>query len=246
MPIDATSDAPDDAGDTPLDDAAHRDVDIDTDAGARGVLYGILAQAFETPDETFHGALADGSLSRHVDAVLERTTLDVEVDSDALTTDDDFETLSARYNDIFAIGYSEYIDPTDGTLSLSEPAVPLYESAYRTGVSWNDVNLDLARAYAYFGVGINESYRDHHDHLRLQLEFAGYLARREATVDESAARARLDFLDRHLRILVEGVVERLRDEPGTGAYAVLADVLDAFTAADRDDLAERTEGGGST
>jgi len=98
------------------------------------------------------------------------------VEAPALATDDDYETLAARYNDLFELGYSEYTDRTDGSLDSSGPPVPLYESKYRPDQSWNDVNLDLARAYDHYGLEIDQDRRDNHDALRYELEFAGYLA----------------------------------------------------------------------
>jgi hypothetical protein len=72
----------------------------------------------------------------------------------------------------------------------------------------------------------------------------GYLCRREAAVDPDVAAARLDFHDRHLRVVAGGIADALADEPGTGLYGRLADFLDRFTAADVDDLADR-QGGAS-
>ncbi|MFB6155527.1 MAG: molecular chaperone TorD family protein [Haloferacaceae archaeon] len=217
------------------------DPDLDADAAARGALYALLASALTHPDETLHRELASGGFADRVASYCDRTP--VELPTDALVTDDDYDTLCARYNDVFVVGFSEYVDPTDGTKRETEPPVPLYETAYRPNASWNDVNLDLARAYDYYDVEVNQEDRDNHDHLRLELEFAGYLARREAAVDGGdAAAARLDFHDRHLRVLVEGVAERIDDEPGVGVYGDVVAALDAFTAADRADLAARIEG----
>ena len=210
------------------------------DAGARGGLYAMLARAFRPPDEALHHAFASGAFAEELAALIDRTRLDVTVPS--FETDDDPDLLSARYNDLFVIGYSEYVDRTDGTLDATEPPVPLHESAYRTDVSWNDINLDLARAYDYFGVEIPGDRREHHDHIRLLLEFAGYLARQEALGAEETALARLDFLDRHLRIAIEGIVDRVADEPGTNAYGALATACDRVSAADRAALAARLEG----
>lgn len=227
---------PPDRSDPPLDRE-----NLDPDAAARGTVYALLASVFEHPDRKLYDALAGGDLRDEFDALFARTPLDVS--TEGVGTEDDYDTLCARYNDLFVIGYSEYEDKTDGTLSTDEPPVPLYESAYRPEASWTDVNLDLARAYDYYGVRPSSSDREHHDYLGLQLEFAGYLARREAATDgEDAARARLDLLDRHLRILVEGVVERIDDEPNPGAYGRFAAFIDEFTVADRDELAERLEG----
>jgi DMSO reductase family type II enzyme chaperone len=224
---------------------------VDTEAGARGAVYALAARAFTEPDAELYATLADGSLDDEFAALVDRTDLDV--DAPDLTVDDDRDTLAARYNDLFVVGYSEVVDGTDGTVHSEGPPVSLYESAYRTEVSWNDVNLDLARAYEYFGVEVDQDERRHHDHVRLELEFAGYLCRVAAaapTVDdgvdvdegvdvEGARRARLDFHDRHLRVLVSGLQEALDDEPGTSIYGRLAGFLDDFSAADVDDLDAR-------
>jgi DMSO reductase family type II enzyme chaperone len=103
--------------------------DLDEGAAARGAVYATLAKAFEYPEESFHSAAADESLEADLRACLDRTGLDVAIPS--LTTDDDYETLAARYNDIFELGYSEYTDRTDGSLEAEGPPVPLYESKYR-------------------------------------------------------------------------------------------------------------------
>lgn len=214
--------------------------DVDEAAGTRGAVYALFARAADHPDEELHEAFADGTFSREVDALLGRSGLDVSAPE--FGTVDDYETVCARYNDLFVLGYSEYENPMDGTLNSTDPPVPLHESAYRTDVSWNDVNLDLARAYDYYDLAVDDSAREHHDHIRLQLEFAGYLARREAAVDGAdAAAARLDFLDRHLSILTQGVDERLREETGTGLYRPLFETLAAMVRADRDDLGARRE-----
>jgi DMSO reductase family type II enzyme chaperone len=216
--------------------------ELDPDAAARGTVYATLADAFEHPTEAFHEAAATGRLGTDLSRCLERTTLDVSVPD--LRTADDYETLAARYNDLFELGFGEYEDRTDGTLSSEGPPVPLYESKYRPDQSWNDVNLDLARAYDYYGLEVGGDGRDNHDALRYELEFAGYLARREAAVGSDAAAARLDFHDRHLGHAAAGIADRLEDEPGTDVYGALGTLLEAFVRADRNDLAARLEGDG--
>ncbi|QIO22629.1 molecular chaperone TorD family protein [Haloarcula sp. JP-L23] len=214
--------------------------DVDPDAAARGTVYRVLAAAFRYPDEAFHAAAAEGSLDADVRACIEQTPLDVTVPE--LATEDDYEMLAARYNDVFELGYSEYTDRTDGSLDAEGPPVPLYESKYRPDQSWNDVNLDLARAYRHYGLEIDQNERDNHDALAYELEFAGYLARREAAVGDDAATARLDFHDRHLGHAAAGVADRLAEEPGTDVYGALGELLEAFVRADRNDLADRLEG----
>lgn len=214
---------------------------IDSEAAAMAGLYAVLARAFEHPDDELHAAYADGRLQREVQAYVDRS--DVEIALPNLRSEDDYEDCCARYNDLFVIGFSEYQDRTDGSLDSDGPPVALYESAYRESASWNDVNLDLARAYDYFGLGVDESDRDNHDALGLQLEFAAYLCRREAAVSEDAGRARLDLLDRHLHVVSEGVADRLAGQPGTDIFGAFGELLRRVVAADRARLVERYDDG---
>jgi DMSO reductase family type II enzyme chaperone len=186
--------------------------EVESDAGARGAVYALLAAAFDQPDEELYRAIETGAFREELAALVDRTALDVAVPD--LTTEDDYEHLCARYNDLFVIGFSEVVDATDGTMRHEEPPVSLYESAHRPEVSWNDVNLDLARAYEYFGCQVDQEVRDNHDHLQLQLEFMGYLCRREAAVDPDVAAGSATDIVRGLR----------REEP---RVFVGADSLDA-------------------
>lgn len=213
---------------------------VERDAVARGVVYKTLATSFRYPSPDFHQAAADGSLAQEVERCLGLTSLDVSVPS--LTTDDEYETLAARYNDLFELGYSEYQDRTDGSIDASGPPVPLYESKYRSKASWNDVNLDLARAYEHYGLEIDQDSRDNHDAVAYELEFAGYLCRRSVAVGDGGDAARLDFHDRHLGHAAAGIADRLADEPGTDIYGSLGELLEQFVRADRNDLARRLEG----
>ncbi|WP_435101413.1 molecular chaperone TorD family protein [Halarchaeum sp. P4] len=216
--------------------------DLDMDAAARGELYRLLARAFEHPDEEFHADLQSGAFAEACRDLLARTSLDVSLPD--LSVTEDYEALAARYNDLFVVGFAEYEDRTDGTLASTGPPVPLYEIEYRSDTQWGDVNIDLARAYDYYGVSVDESERDNHDNLRLELSFAGYLARRAAlNPEEGAAGARLDFLDRHLGVLADGVADALDEEHDTDVYGALGSFLAAFVAADAADLGTRREQG---
>ncbi|MEF8757952.1 MAG: molecular chaperone TorD family protein [Halobacteriales archaeon] len=210
---------------------------LDDDATARSAAYGLLAELFEQPDERLYDALRKGSLAETLEELLETTDLEVSVPP--LETDDDHETLCARFNDCFTVG----VIPRDagegpGETPVATPAVPLYESEYRDE-HWRDIAIDLARAYDHFGVGVDESRRDHPDHLRIELEFAGYLSRLGAAGREDAVRARRDFLDRHLEPFAHALRGRLADEPGTGPYGGLGVLLDRVVSADLRDLEAR-------
>ena len=212
---------------------------LDDDATARSAAYGLLAELFEQPDERLYDGLRKGSLAETLAELLDTTALEVSVP--ALETDDDHGTLCARFNDCFTVG----VIPRDageapGETPAATPAVPLYESEYRDE-HWRDVAIDLVRAYDYFGVGVDESRRDHPDHLRIELEFAGYLARLAAAGREDAVRARRDFLDRHLEPFADALRDSLADEPATGPYGDLGVLLDRFVSADLADLKARTD-----
>lgn len=217
---------------------------LDVEPGARGSVYALAAATFTHPDDELYRSLADGSVEETFSELVDRTALDVRPPD--LSVEESHEKLSARYNDLFVVGYSEVIDKTDGTIDNHGPPVSLYESDYRPEVSWNDVNIDLARAYEYFGCQVDTDTRRNHDHFRLQLEFMGYLCRREAAVDPEVAAARLDFHDRHLRVITDGIAGALDAEPGTGIYGELTAFLERFTRADVADLDARLNGGGGS
>ena len=218
---------------------------------ARGAIYSLCSRVFTDPDDELYALLADGTVTEECRELLEHTTLSVEPPN--LTVSEDHETLSARFNDLFVIGYSEVVDKTDGTMNNQGPPVSLYESDYRTEVSWNEVNVDLARAYEFFGCEVDPEIRRNHDHLKLELEFMSYLCRREAAIDPGVAAARIDFHDRHLRVFADGLAATVDDEAGTGLFGRAADFLDRFTKADIEELATRDidepstrKGGGTT
>lgn len=191
---------------------------VDPAAAARGTIYGTLAGLFTEPDENLYAALTDGRLAANLDRLVERSGLGVAVPT--AVTSEDYELLCARFNDVFEVGYPD-------------PPVPLYESEYVDDATWDQINLDLARAYDYFGVEVDETEREHHDHLVVELEFAGYLARlAAATGDDAVRRARRDFLDRHLAAFVEAIAEATADEVETGVYEDLTRFADEVVRAD--------------
>jgi DMSO reductase family type II enzyme chaperone len=237
--------------------------EVDAAAAARGGVYALLASLFDEPNESLYDRLATGRVDDTCRRLLATTGL--AVDPVELTVAEERDRLCARFNSLFTVGHAGYADRTDGTLDAQGPPVPLYESSHRD-VPWRDLNVDLARAYDYFGLEVDTDRREHHDHLRYQLEFAGYLARRQAaartdvaapqtgnddagtgegtaTGPAALARARRDFLDRHLVPFADGVAERTADEPGTGLYGEAASLLDRFVRADREDLRDRFDGG---
>lgn len=193
---------------------------------AVGAVYTALARLFEEPTTERYEALADGSLQAQLGEYIEAAGLADGVTVPDLVPADDDELLAARFNDIFAVGYPE-------------PPVPLYESAYYDESYWERVNVDLARVYEYFGVSVDDAEREHHDHLVLELEFAGYLARLAAVEDRDDVRkARRDFLDRHLVEFATELRSAVDEEVETGIYDGLVAFLVEFVEADHQSLAD--------
>lgn len=190
---------------------------VDPGPLSTAMVYGLLVRLFDEPDEQLYEALVDGSLCAELAALCAES--DVDVDPPALETGDDAATLRARFNDIFEVG-------------VPKPPVPLYESSHREDATWNELNVDLARAYEHYGLEIDESNREDHDHLRIQLEFASYLARREAAGYDDAKLARRDFIDRHLSTFADHLSSAVDREPNTDVYAEITHFLDAFVNAD--------------
>lgn len=227
------SDAAPIRGGDPLEPA-----DVEQDPAARGVLYQTFARAFEHPTAELFETIAEGRFGAGIEDALADTRLDVTVPP--LATPADAQTLSTQYNRLFVLGHTVVTDRTDGSVENEGPAVSLYESGHRDDATWETINVDLARAYEHYGLSVNPDERDHHDNLRLQLEFAGYLARREALGDNAAAAARRDFLDRHLTVFASSLREAL-SEADDGVYAALATVLDRLVNADHADLTARLD-----
>lgn len=203
--------------------------DLDEAAVARAAVYERLAATVSEPDRPVYESFADDRFAADLRELVGESGLDIAVPT--METDGDFETTCARYNDLFHVGHSADSD--------TGAPVPPYESTYRDDASWNEVNVDLARAYDYFGLGVDTDSREHHDHVRLELDFAGYLCRREAAVGDGAARARLDFHDRHLAGFLEAMADRVAEQPSPGVYEPLLTFAAAFAAADRDELDRR-------
>ncbi|MDP6183793.1 MAG: molecular chaperone TorD family protein [Gammaproteobacteria bacterium] len=114
--------------------------------------------------------------------------------------------------------------------SAHQGACSLHEATYSTE-GQEVLYEELTRFYEFFGLK-----RDHRaelpDHLTVELEFMHYLSFREAHVaggeqaKESLVKAQRDFVDRHLRHLVTGVLETF---PGSsGHYRELLDDLSVF------------------
>lgn len=198
---------------------------VDERVAARGTVYGTIAGLFEEPEEDVFENLANGAMSDDLSLLVDQSGLEVEVPT--LVPSDDYDLLCARFNDIFEIGYPD-------------PPVPLYESEYRENGNWDETNMDLARVYDFFGVSVDDSQREHHDHLQLELEFVGYLGRLAATTEDIGVRkARLDFLDRHLVPFLQGIESAIQEETNTGIYTDLVVFGTKFAAKDLSELESR-------
>ncbi|MFB6266565.1 MAG: molecular chaperone TorD family protein [Halodesulfurarchaeum sp.] len=198
--------------------------------GAIGGIYGLLARRFEEPDRDGFEALRSARIEDELQSLVDRAGLAVTVPS--LVPESDYDLHCARFNDIFTVGYPE-------------PPVPLYESAYHDEGRWEEINVDLARAYSYFDVSIDQDRREHHDHLVVELEFVGYLARLAAVRDDDRVRrARRDLLERHLLPFARNLADAIDDEVETGIFDAQVRFLRAVVEADLERLEARLDADG--
>ena len=202
----------------------------DRSAAALGAVYQLVSRLFEEPDRETYRALASGEVATEMSTLLDAAGLAGERRVPPFRPEDEYDLLCARFNDLFAVGYPD-------------PPVPLYESAYCEDHRWEGINVDLARAYEHFGLEIDDSRREHHDHLVLELEFAGYLARLAALEGgESPRLARRDFLDRHLVPFAEDLADAIGGEVGTGMYDDVVGFLEELVRRDLTELESWSDG----
>jgi DMSO reductase family type II enzyme chaperone len=130
---------------------------------------------------------------------------------------------------------SEYLSSFD--LALAGPSLPcpLYESAYREEeTSSRDITEELLRFYDHFNVKLSDKEKDYPDHLAVELEFMGFLAKKEADAVEQGRdpaayrRAQLDFLERHLDRWVHRLAERVQERVREPFYRGVSSFLGEF------------------
>ncbi|MFB6153830.1 MAG: molecular chaperone TorD family protein, partial [Halodesulfurarchaeum sp.] len=87
--------------------------------------------------------------------------------------------------------------------------------------------------------------REHHDHLVVELEFVGYLARLAAVRDDDhVRRARRDLLERHLRPFARNLEDAIDDEVETGIFDAQVRFLRTVIEADLEQLEARLDADG--
>lgn len=106
---------------------------------------------------------------------------------------------------------SEYLEAFD--VGVSEGATSIHESAY-VDADTSSVFEELVRFYEHFGLRRSED-AELPDHLSVELEFMEFLVELEHRASlrgddvKSVRRAQRDFLDRHVSVLIDGIISNL-------------------------------------
>jgi len=114
------------------------------------------------------------------------------------------------------IGGSEYLEVFDP--SISDEAASLHEAAY-VAMDASALFEELVRFYEHFGLRRN-SEAELPDHLCVELEFMHFLCELEGHQDQgsdglaSIHNAQRDFLERHVKRLLDGIGQKLADRDG--------------------------------
>ncbi len=199
---------------------------------ARSKCYGVLASAWNVPDDEQFQRITDGSFAAQFAEMATELPFEFDTAIEPPPSDCSSEDFHAEYLSLFEVG-------TGG------PPCPLYGGVWlgnRMGVM-----EEVVRFYNYFGLKTSGERRIPPDHLSTELEFLLYLSYREAaaplpTLAVPYNRAQLDFLDRHPGRWFPKLKERLEELEASAFFTGLVDATARFLAADREHL---TEGAGA-
>ncbi|MCC6610338.1 MAG: molecular chaperone TorD family protein [Burkholderiales bacterium] len=132
---------------------------------------------------------------------------------------------------------------------------PPYEAEYDQANLFQQTQTlaDIAGFYRAFGLETAPALHERADHIGIELEFMQFLCLKEAhaagrgETPERVAHCRTSqakFLERHLGVWACAFARRLRGVAGEGLYAALAQLLEAFLAAETAQLGVRPAAGG--
>jgi len=120
--------------------------------------------------------------------------------------------------------------------------VPPYETEYGEDEIFQKPQemSDIAGFMSAFGLKLDPGARERFDHIACELEFAAFLARKEAHAVETGDEAMLGetrkamrlFLKDHLGRFVPSFADRMRREVPLGFYGALADLCQALVESD--------------
>jgi len=189
------------------------------DALARAVLWRFLSLGFASPSVELRRALTSGAERRSLDAALERVGLppfrhDGEID------------LEGPFGELFGHTLRGKVCP--------------YETEYGSAQVFQQAQelADLQGWYAAFGLERRPDVRERADHIGVESEFIGFLARKEAYTLESGDDGQLEavrqayrsFLRDHLGRFGMAVATGLERWGGGGFYGRLASLCRALLA----------------
>ena len=188
----------------------------------RAVLYAAYARLLGFPPAGLAQAWADGTLWRELGSLHRAAGVPQPAPEPRPTGPAvDATALEAAYLATFEVG-------------VPQPPVPLCESAYGTrGITAHRALLEeLVRFYECFDLDLGSHLDELPDHLTVELEFLAAVAQMEAWARDRGAdgapfaRARADFVERHLLPFVDAIRGRPLDwQPYRAVFASLRTAL---------------------
>lgn len=200
-------------------------------AVARSKCYGVLAGAFNAPDEEQGKRVLEGALA--ADFAEATSELPFELDTQLAEPPAGWtaEDLHSEYLRLFEVG-------------MGGPPCPLYGGTW--GGDRMRVMEEVVRFYNYFGLKSSEDRRIPPDHLSTELEFLHYLTFREAaaalpTLAPPYRRAQLDFIERQPGRWVPKLKAKLHDLDAAEFFTGLVDLTAELLERDHAHLADTAE-----
>lgn len=191
---------------------------------ARTVLYQVLAQSLNYPDESLSKSFSSGFYINQTTDALE-----------ALEIGGLQSELAGLKSELLKpdILLDLERDYTRMCFSSKPRLVYLFESVYKEGKLYDESTFQIARLYYDAGLKVEEGFRLPPDHIAVELEFMAFLSFKEMEglkagdkkITDYAIELQKKALDEHVRDFALSVAERMEKHAGTGFYSFTAKLM---------------------
>ncbi|OPY74801.1 MAG: Chaperone protein TorD [Syntrophorhabdus sp. PtaU1.Bin153] len=199
--------------------------DLMVKAAAKAILYNLLAQAFNYPDDAIASDLASGRFGEKLEGVLTGNLQEIIRALHVYSGKNKDEILLDLERDYTWMFFA------------SKPRIAyLFGSVYGEGKLYQESTFEITRLYYETGLKLDESFKLPPDHIAVELEFMAYLAfnEQEALKEgnkenaEYAAGMQERVLNDYLSPLALNVGDRIADQAKTVFYQTMGNLLKAL------------------